>query len=155
MKAVIFVIFALISSATAAQPKVDSVTFYLRELIPNKLVTRTSALDEAAEIHAKYLIANKKACHLQLENPNHYSARNRAEAAGDTGGYGGYSEVLWAGEPYLSESVKESIYYFKGSPMHWSIITKSTQVSANVKFGYCRITTPEWDVCVIVFGSYL
>lgn len=146
----IFIFFNFISCVYG---QIDSVAYYMQELLPNRKVIRYPALDRAAKLHAEYMVTKKKTCHLQVENPNYYSVRDRANAVGDKSDFG-YSEVVWGGKPFLDKSIKESIYYFQGSSAHWNIIIQKSHPILNVKFGYARLTTSDYDVCVIVLTNF-
>lgn len=146
-------IIMVLCTPFSVHAQVDSVTYYMQQLMPNRKVVRFAPLNKAAMIHAKYMIAHKKTCHLQDENPNHHSVRERTASAGDKSDFG-YREVVWGGEPYLGSSIKESIYYFQGSTNHWEILTDQAGPQLNIKFGYARITTSRYDVCVIVLTNF-
>lgn len=153
-KLIIIGIFAL-SPLAKAQVKTDSVYTVIRELVsPNTKVTRTSKLDSAAVLHAKYLIASKKTGHYEEDRPQTRTPMKRSEMFGDRGL--GIYEVCWAGDPNYSSipaSTKSAIYYFKLSDKHWDIMTRGVSQFTEVRFGYSRIETKDWSVCVIIYST--
>jgi hypothetical protein len=135
--------------------KIDSVYLVIRELVaPSTRITRTSKLDSAAAFHANYLIAGKKTGHYEEDQPLTKTPMRRAEKFGD-GGLGIY-EVCWAGATkYNSQpnSVKGAIHYFKFSDKHWDIMTRGVSQFSEIRFGYSRIESKDWSVCVIIYST--
>jgi uncharacterized protein YkwD len=138
-----------------AQVKTDSVYTVIRELVaPTTKITRTAKLNSAAEFHAKYLIAGKKIGHYEEDCPSTKTPMNRAEKFGDKGLVMG--EVCWAGDPIypgIPSSTKAAIYYFKTSDKHWDIMTNFVSQFTEIRFGYSRIETKDWSVCVIIYSA--
>jgi hypothetical protein len=153
-KLIIIGIFAL-SPLAKAQVKTDSVYTVIRELVaPTTNVTRTAKLDSAAAFHANYLIAGKKTGHYEEDRPSTKTPMRRAEKFGDQGL--GIYEVCWAGTPRygnLPASTKDAIYYFKLSDAHWDIMTQAVSQFTEIRFGYSRIETKDWSVCVIIYST--
>ena len=153
-KLLIIGIFA-ISPLAKAQVKTDSVYTVIRELVaPSTKITRSANLDSAAAFHANYLISGKKTGHYEEECPLTKTPMRRAEKFGDEGL--GIYEVCWAGTPKygnLPASVRSAIYYFKLSDKHWDIMTKSVSQFTEIRFGYSRIETKDWSVCVIIYST--
>jgi len=153
-KLLIIGIFA-ISPLAKAQVKTDSVYTVIRELVaPTTKITRTAKLDSAAAFHANYLIAGKKTGHYEEEYPLTKTPMRRAEKFGDEGL--GIYEVCWAGTPKyggLPASSREAIYYFKISKAHWDIMTSAVSQFTEIRFGYSRIETKDWSVCVIIYST--
>ena len=140
-----------------AQVKTDSVYTVIRELVaPTTKITRTAKLNSAAEFHAKYLIAGKKIGHYEEDCPSTKTPMNRAKKFGDKGL--GIGEVCWAGDPIYPgtpSSTKAAIYYFKTSDKHWDIMTNFVSQFTEIRFGYSRIETKDWSVCVIIYSAGL
>lgn len=155
MKKLLIIAFIAISPFAKAQVKIDSVYSVIRGLVnPSTKVTRTAQLDSAAALHAKYLIAGKKTGHYEEEYPLTRTPMKRAEKFGDEGL--GIYEVCWAGTPEygnLPTSVKAAIYYFKSSEKHWDIMTRAVSQYNEIRFGYSRIETKDWSVCVIIYST--
>lgn len=155
MKKLIILIFIVTSSIANAQIQRDSVYTVVRGLIsPTTKVTRTSALDSAAALHAQYLVLNKKSGHYEEDRPQTKTPMRRAEKFGDDGL--GIYEVCWAGTPAyenLPNTTSEAIYYFKLSQSHWDIMTRGVSQFTEVRFGYSRIETKDWSVCVIIYST--
>jgi hypothetical protein len=79
---------------------------------------------------------------------------SRAEKFGDQGL--GIYEVCWAGTPQygnLPASTKAAIHYFKLSDAHWDIMTRAVSQFTEIRFGYSRIETKDWSVCVIIYST--
>lgn len=135
--------------------KIDSVYFVIRELVaPSTKITRTSKLDSAAAFHANYLIAGKKTGHYEEDQPLTKTPMRRAEKFGDEGL--GIYEVCWAGTTKYSsqpKSVREAIHYFKISDKHWDIMTRAVSQFSEIRFGYSRIESKDWSVCVIIYST--
>jgi hypothetical protein len=155
MKQLIIIIFFAISPIVNAQIKVDSVYTVIRELVaPSTKVTRTPNLDSAAAFHARYLIADKKTGHYQEDCPLTKTPMRRAEKFGDNGL--SIYEVCWAGTPKYGNSPKtprEGIEYFRTSDKHWDIMTRVVSQFTEIRFGYSRIETKDWSVCVIIYST--
>jgi len=155
MKNLLIIIIFAISSLAKAQVKTDSVYTVIRELVaPTTKITRTAKLNSAAEFHAKYLIAGKKIGHYEEDCPSTKTPMNRAEKFGDKGLVMG--EVCWAGDPIypgIPSSTKAAIYYFKTSDKHWDIMTNFVSQFTEIRFGYSRIETKDWSVCVIIYSA--
>ena len=153
-KLIIIGLFAL-SPLAKAQVKTDSVYTVIRELVaPNTKVTRTAKLDSAAILHANYLIAGKETGHYEEDRPLTRTPMKRAEKFGDQGL--GIYEVCWAGDPAygnLPASTKAAIHYFKLSAKHWDIMTRAVSQFTEIRFGYSRIETKDWSVCVIIYST--
>lgn len=152
IKNIIFLIIIALSQSTFSNVKNDSVYTIIRGLVKSTTkVIRTAKLDSAA-FHAKYLIAGKKTGHYEEEYPLTRTPMKRAEKFGDEGL--GIYEVCWAGTPgYLPSSVKADIYYFKTSDKHWYIMTSAVSEFTEIRFGYSRIETKDWSVCVIIYST--
>jgi hypothetical protein len=78
----------------------------------------------------------------------------RAEKFGDNGL--GIYEVCWAGTPRYGNSPKtprEDIEYFRSSDKHWDIMTRAVSQFTEIRFGYSRIETKDWSVCVIIYST--
>ena len=137
-----------------AQVKTDSVYTVIRELVaPTTKITRTAKLNSAAAFHANYLIAGKKIGHYEDDCPLTRTPMNRAKKFGDKGL--GMGEVCWAGDPIYPgtpSSTKAAIYYFKTSDKHWDIMTNFVSQFTEIRFGYSRIETKDWSVCVIIYS---
>ncbi len=155
MKNIIFLIIIALSQSTFSNVINDSVYTIIRGLVkPNTKVTRTAQLDSAATLHAKYLIAGKNTGHYEEEYPLTRTPMKRAEKFGDEGL--GIYEVCWAGTPEygnLPSSVKAAIYHFKISEKHWDIMTRVVSQYTEIRFGYSRIETKDWSVCVIIYST--
>ena len=153
-KLLIIGIFA-ISSLAKAQVKTDSVYTIIRGLVnPATSVTRTANLDSAAALHANYLITNHKTGHYEEDRPLTKTPMKRAERFNDQGL--GIYEVCWAGDPTypgIPASTKAAIHYFKLSDKHWDIMTNSVSQFTEIRFGYSRIETKDWSVCVIIYST--
>lgn len=154
-KLLIIGIFA-ISHIVNAQIKVDSAYAVIRELVAGSTkVTRTPNLDSAAAFHATYLIAGKKTSHYEEEWPLTKTPMCRAKKFGDNG-LGTIYEVCWAGTPKHNNSIKttrEAIEYFRASDKHWDIMTRAVSQFTEIRFGYSRIETKDWSVCVIIYST--
>lgn len=156
MKKLLILGLILISPLAYAQTRsnADSVYVVIKSLIsPSTTISRTSALDSAAELHAKYLIAGKKSGHYQEDKPQTLSPMRRAEKFGDAGLT--VYEVCWAGTPKygtLPTSDRGAIYYFEISESHWNIMTSAVSQFKEVRFGYSRLETLDWSVCVIIYS---
>ena len=154
MKNLLIIGIFAISSLANAQVKTDSVYTLIRELVaPTTKITRTAKLNSAAKFHAKYLIAGKKIVHVEEECPLTRTPMNRAKKFGDKGL--GIGEVCWAGDPIYPgtpSSTKAAIYYFKTSDKHWDIMTRAVSQYTEIRFGYSRIETKDWSVCVIIYS---
>ncbi len=154
---ILILVFINVSSFAhaKAQVKTDSVYTVIRELVaPTTKITRTAKLNSAAAFHANYLIAGKKIGHYEEECPLTKTPMRRAEKFGDKGL--GIYEVCWAGAPNygnLSASVRSAIYYFKTSDKHWYIMTNAVSQFTEIRFGYSRIETKDWSVCVIIYST--
>ncbi len=154
---ILILVFINVSSFAhaKAQVKTDSVYTVIRELVaPTTKITRTAKLNSAAEFHAKYLIAGKKIGHYEEECPLTKTPMRRAEKFGDQGL--GIYEVCWAGDPIypaIPTSTKAAIYYFKTSDKHWDIMTRAVSQYTEIRFGYSRIETKDWSVCVIIYSA--
>jgi hypothetical protein len=155
MKKLIIIGILALSPLAKAQVKTDSVYTVIRELVaPNTKVTRTAKLDSAAAFHANYLIAGKKTGHYEEDRPSTRTPMSRAEKFGDQGL--GIYEVCWAGTPQygnLPASTKAAIHYFKLSDAHWDIMTRAVSQFTEIRFGYSRIETKDWSVCVIIYST--
>jgi hypothetical protein len=153
-KLLIIGIFA-VSPLAKAQVKTDSVYTVIRELVaPTTKVIRTAALDSAATFHARYLIAGKTVGHYQDGLPLTKTPMLRAQTFGDDGLR--IYEVCWAGTPKygtLPKTHREAIEYFKTSDKHWDIMTRAVSQFTEIRFGYSRIETSDWSVCVIVYST--
>ena len=154
MKNLLIIGIFAISSLANAQVKTDSVYTLIRELVaPTTKITRTAKLNSAAEFHAKYLIAGKKIGHYEEDSLTRKPI-NRAKKFGDKGLVIG--EVCWAGDPIYPgtpSSTKAAIYYFKTSDKHWDIMTNFVSQFTEIRFGYSRIETKDWSVCVIIYSA--
>lgn len=155
MKKLIIIGLIIVSPLARAQTQIDSVYTLVRGLIASSTkVTRTSKLDSAAALHANYLIAGKKTGHYEEDRPQTKTPMKRAERFGDAGL--GIYEVCWAGDPNytgIPASTKSAIYYFKLSDKHWDIMTRGVSQFTEVRFGYSRIETKDWSVCVIIYST--
>lgn len=155
MKKLIIIGLIIVSPLAQAQTQIDSVYTLVRGLVaPSTKVTRTSKLDSAAALHANYLIAGKKTGHYEEDRPQTRTPMKRAERFGDAGL--GIYEVCWAGDPNytgIPASTKSAIYYFKLSDKHWDIMTRGVSQFTEVRFGYSRIETKDWSVCVIIYST--
>ena len=155
MKKLIIIGLIIVSPLARAQTQIDSVYTLVRGLVaPSTKVTRTSKLDSAAALHANYLIAGKKTGHYEEDRPQTRTPMKRAERFGDAGL--GIYEVCWAGDPNytgIPASTKSAIYYFKLSDKHWDIMTRGVSQFTEVRFGYSRIETKDWSVCVIIYST--
>lgn len=141
------------SKPVTAQVATDSVYTIIRELVNNKTkVTRTKALDAAAEWHCQYLIANKQTGHTEEDLPTLKTPMLRAISYGDRGN--SFYEVCWAGTPrQIERTLREGIFYFNTSEKHWEIMTTKVSAYNEKRFGYSRLHTPEWDACVIIYST--
>jgi hypothetical protein len=155
MKKLIIIGLFAISPFANAQVKTDSVYTIIRGLVkPSTKVTRTANLDSAATLHAKYLIAKHGTGHYEEDRPLTKTPMKRAEKFGDRGL--GIYEVCWAGDPAypgIPASTKAAIYYFKSSEKHWDIMTQAVSQFTEIRFGYSRIETKDWSVCVIIYST--
>lgn len=155
MKNLIIIAAFIISPIINAQVKVDPAYAVIKELVsPSTKVTRTVSLDSAAAFHARYLIAGKTIGHYQEGQPLTKTPMKRAERFGDMGL--GIYEVCWAGDPTypgIPTSTKAAIYYFKRSDKHWDIMTRAVSQFTEIRFGYSRIETKDWSVCVIIYST--
>lgn len=155
MKKLIIIALFTFGQLANAQIANDSVYSVIRELIsPSTKVTRTANLDSAAALHARYLIAGKKTGHYEEDCPQTKTPMRRAEKFGDNGL--GIYEVCWAGTPkygVLPKTTREAVYYFTVSQAHWDIMTKGVSQFTEVRFGYSRIETKDWSVCVIIYST--
>ena len=153
-KLLIIAIFAF-GFIAPAQKNNDSVYTVIRQLISSSTkLTRTSRLDSAAAFHANYLITGKKICHYEDDRPLTRTPMKRAKKFGDMGQ--GIYEVCWAGTPKyenIPKTTREAIHYFKISDKHWDIMTRAMSQYDQVRFGYSRIETEGWSVCVIIFST--
>ncbi len=147
--------YVLTDLNAAAKTNNDSVYNIIRQLIsPSTKLTRTSKLDSASAFHANYLIETKKVSHYEYDRPQTQTPMKRAQKFGDSGM--GIYEVCWGGTPKyekIPKTQREAIHYFKNSDKHWDIMTRAVSQFTEIRFGYCRIETEDWSVCVIIYST--
>jgi hypothetical protein len=105
-------IIMVLCTAFSVRKQIDSVTYYMQQMMPNRKVVRFAPLNKASMIHAKYMIAEKKlATHktkiptiIQCEKEQHQRVITAILVIASS---------FWGGEPCLGSSIKEPICFSK------------------------------------------
>ena len=158
MKAVRLILILIMfgtGTGLAQTVKPDSLTSRLLAIRvnpePGSTLTRSAAMDRAAECQARYMLRTKTATHSQPAGSGLEQPKNRVMKQGISPK--ATVEVAWFSTAgYYSPGVNPAVDAFKRSELHWKIMT-GWPTFHNWLYGYARISDGVNEVCVIVYAQ--